>query len=302
MRQDSSKVFSIVRTYLDSGATLSGNDEAIMLCPNPDHQDRRRSNCSINLRKQVWHCFSCGDGGSLHKALRYAKQYSVNVPSVSPMVALEEQEEDVVLDKRLLAAYEYYADPWIEAGFNADLLDDHNIGYDIHNHRITIPLFNKDGDLIGISGRATRRGQEPRYKIYKSELGKFAPYDYSPKTHSHLWRFNQCNQLDGPILVVEGFKAALWAVQCGYKKTVALCGASMTQQQTRLLIAHDKPVILMLDSDEAGRRGTQNCGIRLCRAGLAVTVVDYGYPAPDDIPSDEFLYVLTNNQKEFNTL
>lgn len=298
MRRDSSKVFSIIRTHLDSGAVLSGTEEAIMLCPNPDHVDRNRSNCSVNLKKQVWHCFSCGDGGSLQKALRYVKAYSVSVPSVSP-ANFEDAHEDVIIDKKVLTAYEYYADPWIDAGFSEDLLDDHCIGYDIHNHRITIPLYNKEGDLIGISGRATRRGQEPRYKIYKSELGKFAPYDYSPKTHSHLWRFNQCNQLDGPILVVEGFKAALWAVQCGYKKTVALCGASMTQHQAQLLIEHNKPVILMLDQDEAGRKGTRNCGIRLCRAGLSVSVVDYGYPAPDDIPSDDFLFIITNNKKEF---
>lgn len=299
MRQDAAKVMSIVRTYLDPGASPVGDEEAIMICPNPDHADRRRSNCSINLKKQVWHCFACGDGGSISKALRYMNQYNVSLPTVLPVIP-QEDEEDVIIDKRVLAAYEYYADPWIEAGFNEDLLDDHQIGYDIHNHRITIPLFNKDGELIGISGRATRRGQEPRYKVYKTELGKFAPYNYSPKTHSHLWRFNQCKQLDGPILVVEGFKAALWAVQCGYKKTVALCGATMTQQQARLLAEHNKPVILMLDQDDAGHKGTRNCGIKLCRAGLAVTVVDYGYPAPDDIPSDDFLYIVTNHQKEFN--
>ena len=173
------------------------------------------------------------------------------------------------------------------------MLDYHSIGYDIHNHRITIPLWNSEGELIGISGRATRRGQEPRYKIYKKELGKFYPYGYSPKTHRHLWRFNFVKQEDGPIIIVEGFKAALWLVQAGYKKTVALCGSNMTESQMQLLIEHNKPVLLMLDNDQAGRKGCTSSEIRLQRAGLNVIVVDYDYPAPDDIPKEHLTELLT---------
>ena len=95
-----------------------------------------------------------------------------------------------------------------------------------------------------------------------------------------------------PILVVEGFKAALWAVQAGYKKTVALCSASMTESQALLLIEHNKPVLLMLDNDEAGRKGTTSSEIRLLRAGLDVSVVDYDFPAPDDIPLEHLTELL----------
>ena len=291
MRKDALKTLSIVRQYIDPGARVVGNNEAVILCPHPDHFDRRRSNCSINLDKQVWHCFSCGESGSLKTALKYFNASGVSLPEMNPF-ALMEVEEEVILDDSLLGAYSYYADPWIDLGFSEEILDQHNIGYDIHNHRITIPLWNKDGELIAISGRATRRGQEPRYKIYKKELGKLYPYGYSPKTHNHLWRFHLAKHIDMPILIVEGFKAALWAVQAGYKKTVALCSANMTESQALLLIEHNKPVLLMLDNDEAGRKGTTSSEIRLHRAGLDVSVVDYDFPAPDDIPLEHLTELL----------
>jgi DNA primase len=285
MRKDALKTFSIIKQYIDPGATLAG-DNAWILCPHPDHFDRRRSNCSINLTRQVWNCFACGESGSLRKALKFFDMPGVTLPELSPLAYHEP--EEIILDPAILGAYAYYADPWIDLGFSEALLDEHCIGYDIHNKRITIPMYTKDGELIAISGRATLEGQEPRYKIYKKELGKCYPYGYSPKTHSHLWRFDKCNHMDGPILIVEGFKAALWAVMAGYKKTVALCGASMTSSQAQLLIDHNKPVVLMLDNDEAGRKGTQSSGIRLSSAGLAISVVDYDFPAPDDIPLSYF--------------
>jgi len=283
------KTLSIIKQHIDPGAEVI-DDNAWVLCPSPDHHDRRRTNCSMSLSKQIWNCFACGESGTLKKALTFFNATGVSLPEINQSIHSTAQFRDFIIDPSILSAYGYYADPWIEKGFSEKVLDEHSIGYDIHNRRITIPLFDEDGGLIGISGRATLPHQEPRYLIYKRELGKAVPHGYSPKTRNHLWRFNQCKHIEGPILVVEGFKAALWATMAGYNKTVALCGSHMTRTQVQILIDHNRPIVLMLDKDEAGIKGTQSSVDRLSKSGLRtdIRIVDYAFPAPDDIPLDYF--------------
>ena len=36
-----------------------------MLCPYPDHQDKKFGNCQLNLHKKLFYCFACGRGGSI---------------------------------------------------------------------------------------------------------------------------------------------------------------------------------------------------------------------------------------------
>ena len=290
MRPSELKTLQIVREYIDPGARVVGSGEAVILCPHPEHFDRNRSNCSINLKKQVWNCFSCGATGTLKTALKFFEVEGVSLPTVSPLY--QEQVPEVILPEHILYAYEYHADPWIKDGFLEEVLDDNNIGYDIHNRRITIPLYNEFGELVGISGRATLEGQIPKYKIYKKELGKHYPFDYSPKTSNHLWRYHKIKDIDGPIIVTEGFKQAMWLVQAGYDKAVALCGSNMTEAQTRLLIKHNKPVLLFLDMDEAGRKGSKSSEIRLRESGLDVSIIDYEYRQPDAIPFEHLHIIL----------
>lgn len=36
-----------------------------MLCPFPDHADRKIGNCQLNLEKKLFHCFACNRGGTI---------------------------------------------------------------------------------------------------------------------------------------------------------------------------------------------------------------------------------------------
>lgn len=36
-----------------------------MLCPCPEHDDKKYGNCSYNLKDRYWHCFACNRGGTL---------------------------------------------------------------------------------------------------------------------------------------------------------------------------------------------------------------------------------------------
>lgn len=281
MRPSHAKVIATVRHLIDSGAQQRG-EELLIICPNPDHDDRSRGSCHLNIAKQLWYCFSCGAGGSINTALRLLGHNDVSLPAALPSIPTPEPPQHNI-DTVVLSAYEYHADPWIDAGFSEELLAAHNIGYDIHHHRITIPLFDCVGNLIGISGRATLDGQEPRYKVYKRELGGFVPHDYAPKIHNHLWRLNMIPDEYDELIICEGFKAALWVAQCGYENVVAICGASMTDAQADLVKDRNVTALLMLDNDQAGRSGTSTSAIKLSRRGVSVKYVVYDAPAPDDL-------------------
>ena len=281
MRPSHAKVISTVRQFIDGGAQQQG-DELLIICPNPDHDDRSRGSCHLNIAKQVWYCFACGAGGSVKAALRLRGHDGVELPTTVPHMPEPERPQHNI-DPIVLSAYEYHAEPWIEAGFDEALLAAHRIGYDVHHRRITIPLYDRVGNLIGISGRATQPDQEPRYKVYKRELGDFVPYDYAPKIHNHLWRLHMIPDEYDELIICEGFKAALWVAQCGFENVVAICGASMTDAQADLVKDRKVSALLMLDNDQAGRSGASTSAIKLSRRGVSVKYVEYDAPAPDDL-------------------
>ena len=75
--------------------------------------------------------------------------------------------------------------------------------------------------------------------------------------------------------------------QAGYPFVVALMGCSMSGEQERLLVLHASMVLLMLDGDEAGRKGTEEI---TAPAGRQVWVKSVRVPdnkQPDQMNSGE---------------
>jgi DNA primase len=68
----------------------------------------------------------------------------------------------------------------------------------------------------------------------------------------------------------------------------------MSEEQERLLVAHADMVLLMLDGDEAGRKGTDEIMLRL---GRKVRVKDVRVPdgkQPDQMSSEELRGLLAS--------
>jgi DNA primase len=66
------------------------------------------------------------------------------------------------------------------------------------------------------------------------------------------------------VVVVEGFFDCMKVVQAGIP-CVALMGWSLSEEQAKLLSAHFRYLTIMLDGDEAGRKGTAECLLALGR-------------------------------------
>ena len=158
---------------------------------------------------------------------------------------------------------------------------------------------------MGISGRSVT-GDYPRYKIYKDEFREIVS-NYELKKGRILWgldrfyfsRMQAQSKVDKPVIVCEGFKAAMWVAQNGYPDVVALLGVHCSDEQQILLSRICNEVILFLDNDEAGRKAMWSIARRLSRS-LTTYLVQYpkraGASAPDELTPKELKSTIQNSK------
>ena len=266
-------------------------DEYRICCPNPNHEDNNPS-CSVNVRKGVFICRSCDARGHINKALKWVGHSGKVEVSTDYKPELVEQ---IILPDYVLCAWEDIPWKWVEEGIDFETMLEHEIGFDFVNQRITVPIRNRHGHLIGVSGR-TVIDHPVRYKLYKKEFGDVAPPGYSPKKGRVLWRQHLLDNknLQSGVIVVEGFKAAMWLVQCGFPNVVATMGKNVTQEQESLLIGLGVSIYIMFDQDPPGRQGAKNLGINLYRQGVDVNYIPYKDTlSPDDLTVAEIQLAMT---------
>lgn len=278
-------VFELVRPYIRE-ATIQG-DRIKGLCP--FHDDHKPSfSMSIEPGKEgLYHCWSCQASGNLAMFLRKKGLASEAIDRVVRELPIpvrkkryKQPNEDPVLPESVLGAFHSCPTTMLDAGFSMQLLEAHNIGFDSQRHRVTFPLRNVRGDLIGISGRAAYEEMEPRYLIYTEQ--EFPMFDnYRRPSKNFLWNLDRVaarrlnDETKDPIIIVEGFKVCLWLIQHGYQDTVALIGNAMTKAQKEILESLPGLFVLALDNDEAGQSGTYKTGKMLLGIpGAQVTVID----------------------------
>ena len=192
------------------------------------------------------------------------------------------------LPEQVLAVFDYCPRALVEQGFAPQLLRENDVGFDRDRQRITFGIRDHYGNLVGVSGRSVV-GEEPRYKVYKSEFAGIIP-GYELKKSKLIWGLDKIYQTrlhfgdDAPVVVCEGFKAALWTKQAGFDNAVALLGVALSFEQRTLLSRITNEVVLFLDHNSAGRRSTWKLSGLL--KGVDVRIVDYDSTndlQPDDL-------------------
>jgi len=131
-------------------------------------------------------------------------------------------------------------------------------GKGIMQGRVVIPIHNEQGELVAYAGRLP--GDPPEGE------GK---YKFPPNFHKSLVLFNlhraREHATEG-LIVVEGFFTVFEFWERNRKNVVALMGSSMSKEQERLIVETVGPkgrVLLALDNDEAGRKGSADALHRL---------------------------------------
>ncbi|CAB4131713.1 Bacterial DnaG primase, TOPRIM domain [uncultured Caudovirales phage] len=297
--------------------------------PCPFHKDGKEHTPSfyINLRNGLYFCHACGEKGTFVQFLKAMGESSQKVDLVlelareakvnAPPKALDLHGKHF-LKESLLGVFDYCPIKLVDDGFDEVLLQKMDVGFDREYERITFPIRDLYGSLVGVSGR-TVTGAFPRYKVYKKEdLMRFASDDYADiakyeqyeiKNHHYLWNMHNVypklfyTELD-TVIVVEGYKACLWMLQQGFENTVALQGSRMSDVQEATLAKHDGWVIFFLDKNKAGMEGTADAGPRLINRGLNFLVCDYPDTfdegaQPDNLSKEEIQNSL-DTAKTFN--
>ena len=161
--------------------------------------------------------------------------------------------------------------------------------YDTFTRRITFPLWDKDGNIIGFSARIYRNEKDTSKYVNSRESKLF-------KKGETLYNYHHARDMakkEKSIIVVEGFMDAIRLAIEGVKNVVALQGTAMTKDQINLLKKLHVRVILCLDNDQAGELATNNNGEQLVNEGIETYVIRLtGEKDPDE-------YVLKNGIESF---
>lgn len=307
----------------------------------PFHKGGQESHPSfwINRHTGGWGCFACDAHGGglkwllkelgvrtssieaeLEEAEKHAKKYRELEKLRSKRKARRGFKGEHVLPDALLGVYDWLPLDLIEAGFGKELLREHEIGFDRTNNRITWPIRDLYGNLIGISGRATLVGEVPKYRMYSGkrvmdgkevlgELGQWYPSYSNEGVRDHLWRMDKCWKRlsdnvggDEQLIIVEGFKAALWMVQHGWLNTVAIMGNKISPAQEKIVRKLGVETFVLLDNNWPGRKGSDQVCQRLAVSSFPVFQVRYPEhldddAQPDDLSGTELEEALCNSRR-----
>jgi DNA primase len=322
MSNVSSVIESLADQYLKWWRRSSDGKNIYGACP--FHHESTEGAFYMSTENGLFICHACQARGSLSTFLkeigapsriRTAVMDSVGPALIrkdKPSLATKDQfENHMPLSEGILGIFDFCPTLLIDAGFDKKILQTHEVGFDKGANRITFPLRNHLGVLMGLAGR-TVVGEKPRYKIYKEKdflrfSAKYKGYDIQKK--NFIWNFHNVypKAFHGEVnavYVVEGYKAALWLIQHGYINTVALMGTYLSDMQRALLQRLSADIYVFLDNTDSARKGVCDAGDSL-RNGNKVFVCEY--PArcldgeqPDSLTAEELKTVITEAES-FNT-
>ena len=289
------EVRDIARRFLHN-VKSSGPDGIAATCPFHTIGERVTTTLSMSLTRGVWFCFSCHERGNLQSFLRKVGVSHREIDT-SYQFLIEELDKsrppppdplrtrvlsDNPLPESLLGIFNMCPIALVEQGFTEKTLQEFDVGFDLQNMRITFPLRDLHGKLMGVSGRTIYDDVVPRYKIYDKEYptwGVPARSREDARRGAVLWNahnvypeifFNQSPK----VCLVEGFKACMWVAQAGFKNTVALVGSFLTWEHQWILERMGAEVYVFLDNNSAGWKGRDYIGKTLGKT-LTVRIVEY---------------------------
>jgi DNA primase len=224
--------------------------------------DRTKGRRQAALLMQDWFGVTSEAAPAPEKSAAAAVSASVKDPTPTPA----ETEEHVNPPLKFTFKHLDNRHPYLtqDRGLRETTIDAFGIGYHagkgIMQGRVVIPIHNERGELVAYAGRW------PADEGWPEGEDK---YKQPPGFHKSLVVFNlnraREHAAEG-LIVVEGFFTVCEFWQRGRKNVVALMGSAMSTEQERLIVETVGPkgrVLLALDNDAAGRKGSADARNRL---------------------------------------
>jgi DNA primase len=162
---------------------------------------------------------------------------------------------------------------------------------DRFRNRLTFPIHNETGKLIGFAGRALEAGAEPKY-LNSPETSIYR------KSHVlyNLHRARRTIRRGEPVILVEGYMDVIGLWGAGIGAAVASCGTAFAPTQARMLKRHSENVVVNFDPDTAGVNAAERSIQVLLDEDLRVRVLELeGGLDPDE-------YVGTHGADRYRTV
>lgn len=132
------------------------------------------------------------------------------------------------------------------------LRSDNGNVYDYFHHRITIPIHDVRGELIGFGGRVMKDAEGAKYfnppnsPLYNKSTTLFG----LDKARKHF-------KEHGMAVLVEGYFDVIKLHQRGWDNTVGTCGTALTEGQAKQLKRFTDTVLVLRDGDKAGLKAME---------------------------------------------
>lgn len=143
----------------------------------------------------------------------------------------------------------------LRRGFSPGQLEEWGIGYDDWSERITIPVCDPDGNLVGVKGRAWDPTVKPKYRILgDKENARFKRYKFAPYEKSLVvFGIDKWGEVETYVLVEGEIDVmSLWAMGIP-----AVCTGSthVSDVQAKIIREYCNEVVMFFDFGKAGSRG-----------------------------------------------
>ncbi|WP_096434619.1 DNA primase [Alteribacter populi] len=160
---------------------------------------------------------------------------------------------------------EYNMEEMIEAGLLAKREFDGK-PFDRFRDRLMFPIWDKDGKVIGFSGRVLGDGHPKYLNSPESTLFNKSQILYAFK------RARPAIRKKNEAVLFEGYADVISAYKAGIDNGIATMGTALTDRQTKMLRRNADRIILCYDSDDAGQNATFKNAEVLEKAGMTVRI------------------------------
>jgi DNA primase len=137
-------------------------------------------------------------------------------------------------------------------GFRSRTLYGWQFGYAEWCDRITLPIRDEHGQLVGIKARAYD-DRKPKYLNLRDKENGIEPY----LKNDVVFALDRVHPDEDHLIIVEGEFNAIKMHSYGYKNTVSLNGSYFGKRQIQLIKQAAERVTLFFDSDPAGFEATR---------------------------------------------
>lgn len=156
-----------------------------------------------------------------------------------------------VISEKVLDNYFYYDKPlpykgWIDEGISYDVQMEYGVGFDLESKRVTIPIRNKVGKLVGVKGRIMKNYDDDRKYIYLERCNSgYEWFNYHRAVEQIL--------STKKIIIVEAEKSCMKFATHNIRNVLGIGSSDITDIQVRLLkeLGDDIEIYLAYDKDKS---------------------------------------------------